>query len=297
VNFGHDAALAPPLAAPELTLDACYARCREIVRRNSKSFSLSSRFLPPDKRRAVWAVYAFCRTADDIVDRVADPAERLAAIDAWEQQLRAAYDGRATDPIYIALADAIARYELPLDAALDLLRGARIDITVDRYENYAGLSEYCYLVASTVGVLMVPVLGPIAGDATEYAVTLGQAMQLTNIIRDVGEDARMGRIYLPADEMSLFRYSEADLFAGVVNEPFRALLRFQIERARALYRAAEPGIAKLTPDSRYAVRLALNVYRGILDAVEANGYDVFTKRAYVSRYEKLRSAVTLGLRR
>jgi phytoene synthase len=295
--FGNDAALAPPLAAPGLTLDACYAHCRGIVRRSSKSFSLSSRFLPLDKRRAVWAVYAFCRTADDIVDRVADPAERLAAIDAWEQQLRAAYDGRATDPIYIALADSIARYALPIDAALDLLRGARIDITVDRYADYADLSRYCYLVASTVGVLMVPVLGAEAGDATEYAATLGAAMQLTNIIRDVGEDARMGRIYLPADEMSLFRYSEADLFAGVVDERFRALLRFQIDRARALYRAAEPGIAKLKPDSRYAVRLALNVYRGILDAVEANGYDVFTKRAYVSRYEKLRMAVTLGLRR
>jgi phytoene synthase len=295
--LGHNATLAPPLSAPELSLDACYAHCREIVREHSKSFWLSSRFLPLEKRRAVWAVYAFCRTADDIVDRAADPAERLAAIDAWEAQLRAVYDGRAAGPIYTAFADALARFDLPLAAALDLLRGARMDITIDRYESFEDLSEYCYLVASTVGVLMMPVLGSTADDAPAYAITLGRAMQLTNIIRDIGEDASMGRIYLPAEEMALFRYTEDDLFAGVVDDRFRGLMRFQIERARALYRAAEPGIAKLSPDSRYAVRLAFAVYRGILDAVEANDCDVFTKRAYVSTYEKVRTAIMLGVRR
>jgi phytoene synthase len=295
--LGHNAALAPALSAPGLSIDACYAHCREIVREHSKSFWLSSRFLPFEKRRAVWAVYAFCRTADDIVDRVTDPAERLAAIDAWESQLRAAYEGRTSNPIYTAFADALTRFELPLAAALDLLRGARMDITVNRYERYEDLSDYCYLVASTVGVLMIPVFGATAPDASDDAITLGRAMQLTNIIRDIGEDARMGRIYLPAEEMALFRYTEDDVFAGVIDDRFRALMRFQIERARALYRVAEPGIAKLSPDSRYAVRLALNVYRGILDAVEANDCDVYTKRAYVSTYEKVRSAVMLGLRR
>jgi phytoene synthase len=295
--LGHNAALAPALSAPGLSIDACYAHCREIVREHSKSFWLSSRFLPFEKRRAVWAVYAFCRTADDIVDRVTDPAERLAAIDAWESQLRAAYEGRTSNPIYTAFADALTRFELPLAAALDLLRGARMDITVNRYERYEDLSDYCYLVASTVGVLMIPVFGATAPDARDDAITLGRAMQLTNIIRDIGEDARMGRIYLPAEEMALFRYTEDDVFAGVIDDRFRALMRFQIERARALYRVAEPGIAKLSPDSRYAVRLALNVYRGILDAVEANDCDVYTKRAYVSTYEKVRSAVMLGLRR
>jgi phytoene synthase len=295
--LGHNAALAPPIAAPELTLEDCYAHCREIVRVHSKSFFLSSRFLPPAKRRAVWAVYAFCRTADDIADRAGDPDERLAAIDAWETQLRAAYDGRASGPIFTAFADAAGHYDLPLQAALDLLRGSRMDIGVNRYASYDELSEYCYLVASTVGLLMMPVLGSSASDAPEYAITLGRAMQLTNIVRDVGEDARMGRIYLPAEELAFFRYTEDDLFAGVIDDRFRALMRFQIERARRLYAEAEPGIAQLAPESRYAVRLALHLYRTILDAVEANGFDVFTKRAYVSMYEKVRAAVMLGLRR
>jgi phytoene synthase len=297
--LGNEATLAPALVAPDASVDACYAQCHDIVRFHSKSFSLSSRFLPYEKRRAVWALYAFCRTADDIVDRATAADDRLAAIDAWEAQLHAAYAGHASDPIYVAFADAIGRFAISKDAALDLLRGARMDITVNRYATYAELSDYCYLVASTVGVLMMPVLGESALDAkaSAHAVTLGRAMQLTNIIRDVGEDARMGRIYLPAEEMALFRYTEADLFAGTIDDRFCALMRFQIDRARRLYREAEPGIAKLLPESRYAVRLALHLYRSILDAVEANEYDVFTKRAFVPVYEKIRTALMLGFKR
>ena len=297
--LGNDAALAPPAApaAPALSLEACYRRCGEITRMHSKSFALCTRFLPPAKRRAVWAVYAFCRTADDIVDRNTAAAGRLAALDAWEAELRAAYAGRANNPIFVAFADAAARYGVPLAAALDLLRGARLDVTVSRYATYDDVREYCYLVASTVGVLVTPILGALDGAAVKDAITLGAAMQLTNILRDVGEDAGLNRIYLPADEMERFGYSEADLFAGTVDERFVALMRFQIERARGLYRDAEPGIALLQPESRYAVRLALHLYQGILGAIEANRYDVFTKRAYVPARTKLLTALTLGFTR
>jgi phytoene synthase len=296
--LGHNAALAAPAAppAPGVTLDACYRRCGEIARVHSKSFALSTRFLPYAKRRAVWAVYAFCRTADDIVDRDTDAGERLAAIDAWEAELRAAYTGRASNPIFVAFADAAARYGVPIAAALDLLRGTRMDVSVNRYATYADLRDYCYLVASTVGVLVTPILGVLAAPALDDAVTLGHAMQLTNILRDVGEDAGMNRIYLPADEMERFGYTEDDLFAGRVDARFAALMGFQIERARRLYRQAEPGIARLAAESRYAVRLALHLYRGILDAIEANGYDVFTKRAYVPMQAKIWTALKLTLR-
>ena len=291
----------PTLAVPSLVsrapaLDACYDHCHEIVRSHSRSFALSSRFLPFAKRRAVWAAYAFCRTADNIVDRVSDPAERLAAIDAWETQLLAAYAGRATDPIYIAFADAVARFNIPVQAALDLLRGARMDITVNRYATYDALSEYCYLVASTVGVMMMPVLGSITADATDYAILLGRAMQLTNILRDVGEDATMGRIYLPAEDLERFGYTEADVFAQTIDARFVGLMRFQIARARELYTAAEPGIAGLLPESRYAVRLALHLYRGILAAIEANGFNVFTMRAFVPVHAKISTALALIVR-
>lgn len=294
---GRNVVLSAPYVAPVASLDACYDQCLAIVRHHSKSFWLSSRFLPFHKRRAVWAVYAFCRTADDIVDRVAEPAERLAAIDAWESQLHAAYNGRPDGPIYAALADAVARYDIPLQAALDLLRGARLDITVSRYATYNALSDYCYLVASTVGIMTLPVLGVTAVDAPDYAIELGRAMQLTNILRDVGEDARLGRIYLPAEDLARFGYTEADLFASVVDDRFIALMRFEIARARALYREAQPGIAKLAPESRYAVRLALHLYRAILDAIELNGYDVFAKRAFVPLHAKIATAVHLSLAR
>jgi phytoene synthase len=286
----NTALTAAPVASASV-LDACYEYCLAIVRRHSKSFWLSSRFLPYNKRRAVWAVYAFCRTADDIVDGAGEPEQRLAALDAWEAQLRAAYGGHATGPIFTAFADAVDRYGIPLQAALDLLRGARMDITVGRYATYDALSDYCYLVASTVGLMTLPVLGMTDADAPRYAIALGRAMQLTNILRDVGEDARLGRVYLPAEDLARFGYTEADLFESVIDARFAALMRFEIERARALYREAQPGIAMLAPESRYAVRLALHFYRGILDVVETNRYDVFNKRAFVPLHAKLSTAL------
>ncbi len=292
------------LAAPTIVdarestvLDECYRQCREIARLHSKTFYLSSLFLAPEKRRAVWAVYAFCRTADDIVDRIAPANERLAAVDAWEAQLLAAYDGNPADPIYVAFSDAAARFDIPRQPALDLLRGARMDITVRRYATYADLRQYCYLVASTVGVLVMPILGTLTPDALDYGVALGRAMQMTNILRDVGEDASMGRIYLPEEDMLRFGCSEAKLLEGVVDDGFIALMQFQIERVRAMYLDAEPGIAMLNAESRYTVRLALHLYRRILNAIELNRYDVFTRRAYVPFRTKMVSALLVGLAR
>jgi len=278
-------------------LDDCYRHCRDIARTNSKTFYLSSLFLAPEKRRAVWAVYAFCRTADDIVDQVTPASERLAAIDYWERALLAAYSGHPDDPITVALYDAVSRFEIPLQPALDLLRGARLDITVRRYATYDDLREYCYLVASTVGLLTSPILGYTADAALDYGVALGRAMQMTNILRDVGEDARMGRIYLPLDEMKQFGYTESSLFEEVVDDAFIALMKFQIDRVRRLYAEAEPGIVMLAPESRYTVRLALTLYRRILNSIEANRYDVYTKRAYVPFRSKMLAALTVAFAR
>lgn len=283
-------------AAPP-TLAECYRACREIARVHSKTFYLSSLFLAPERRRAVWAVYAYCRTADDIVDRVAPAAERLAAIEAWEAQLLGAYRGEPAGTVFVAFADAAARFDIPIQPALDLLRGARMDVAIRRYATYAELREYCYLVASTVGLLTIPILGIVSPEAIPYGIALGRAMQMTNILRDVGEDIRMGRIYLPAEDLARFGYSEAELCAGVVNAGFAALMEFEIERVRALYAEAEPGIALLAPESRYTVRLALTLYRLILDAIEANRYDVFTKRAFVPVRTKAVAALLTALAR
>ncbi len=278
-------------------LQAAYTRCRDITRVASKTFFLASLFLAAEKRRAVWAVYAVCRTADDLADTAAPAAERLARINDLERKLVGALAGNATEPIFVAYADAAARFNIGLDPALALLRGARMDITIRRYATYDELCEYCYLVASTVGLLVAPILGYASPRALGYGAMLGRAMQLTNILRDVGEDALMGRIYLPAEDLARFGYAEADVFARVVDERFVALMRYEIERVRALYREAEPGIAMLSPESRYTVRLALSLYRRILRAIELNAYDVFTQRAYVPLRSKLATALSVALAR
>jgi 15-cis-phytoene synthase len=299
--LASDGAGAPHLLEAETTgdarLDDCYRACREIVRFHSKTFYLSSVFLAPEKRRAVWAVYAFCRTADDIVDQNTPAAERLAAIDAWERELVGSYDGRITNPIYVAFADAARRFAIPLQPGLDLLRGARMDVTVRRYETYDDLRAYCYLVASTVGLLVMPILGTLSSDALGYGVALGRAMQMTNILRDVGEDARMDRIYIPAEDLRRFGCTESGIMEAVIDERFGALMRFEIARVRDMYREAEPGIALLASESRYTVRLALSLYRGILARIEANGYDVFSRRAYVPLRTKLVMALSTLMRR
>jgi phytoene synthase len=289
------AAVDAGIVAPDVR--AAYAVCREITRVASKTFYLASLFLAAEKRRAVWAVYAFCRTADDVVDRTAPAADRLAAIDELERKLVAASAGQASEPIFLAYADATRRFDIPLEPALALLRGGRMDVTVRRYATYDALCEYCYLVASTVGLLVSPILGYASPEALEYGVLLGRAMQLTNILRDVGEDALMGRIYLPAEDLARFGYGEGGVFEQVVDESFVELMRFQIDRVRTLYAEAEPGIAMLSPESRYTVRLALSLYRRILSAIELNDYNVFTRRAYVPLRSKIVTALTVALAR
>jgi len=280
-----------------LALRAAYATCRTITRDASKTFYLASLFLAPEKRRAIWAVYAFCRSADDLVDRATHGHDPLVGLERLERHLLAALRGAPVGPILTAYGDAARRFDIPVEPALALLRGARMDLTIRRYATYRELCEYCYLVASTVGLLVAPVLGYASPEALEYGAALGHAMQLTNILRDVGEDAGMGRIYLPADELARFGYGESDVLARSLDDRFVALMRFQIERVRAIYAQAEPGIAMLSPGSRYTVRLALSLYRRILDRIERNGYDVYSRRAFVPLGSKLATALAIAVAR
>lgn len=284
----------PAAGTPEL--EQAYRACRELTKTASKTFYMASLFLGPEKRRAIWAIYAFCRTADDVVDQNTPAAARLATIDELERKLIAAVHGYAVEPNFVAYHDATKNFDVPLEPALDLLRGLRMDITIRRYPTYESLLDYCYHVASTIGLLVAPVLG-YSNGALEYAVALGRAMQLTNILRDIGEDARMGRIYLPSEDLARFGYCESNVFEEVIDDSFVALMQFQIARVRKLYASAEPGIDLLSPESRYTVRLALALYSRILRAIELNRYDVFGKRAYVPFRSKVLTAMTLALAR
>lgn len=275
-------------------VEASYLLCRDIAKEHSKTFYFASLFLTPEKRRAIWAVYAFCRIADDIVDSTAPAAERLAALDDWQTRLHAVYEGRPDHQAMVALAHAVQRYDIPIGPALSLLRGARSDVTVRRYETYEELLEYCYLVASTVGLLTCPILGH-EPEAPPYGIALGRAMQMTNILRDVGEDARAGRIYLPAEDLRRFSYPESRLLAGTIDDNFVALMKFQVARVRRMYEEAKPGIDLLSPSSRFTVRVAFSMYRRILDEIERNGYDVFNRRAFVPMRAKIMIAMMTAL--
>lgn len=284
-------------------VEDAYDYCRRVTRHASKTFYWGSMFLPPPKRQAIWAVYAFCRVVDDIVDEacgsktvapghLAGASDPEATLDYWRESLERMYRsggaGRVVDgPIQLAWSHMLETYDVPLEPALDLLRGVAMDLNTPRYSTFEELYIYCYRVAGTVGLLTSPIFGYLDEAALPYAVDLGVALQLTNILRDIGEDARRDRIYLPLDEMQRFGYGEGDLMAGVMNEAFRALVHYQIERADDYYRRALPGIAMLSADCRLAVRLSGSLYRNILERIRINNYNVFTKRASVPLKTKL----------
>lgn len=272
-------------------LDAAYALACEITRDNSKSFYLSTCLLPRPKRRALQALYAFLRTTDNIVDDGGSGAT-LAALESWRIRSRRAVADQ-DHPVLLVWADTRARFGVPQSLAEELIDGVAMDLTIARYDTFAALERYCYCVASTVGLMSLHIVGGVDGrantiaKAASYAAQLGLAMQLTNILRDVGEDARLGRIYLPQDDLRRAGYGEDELLAGTITPSFRALLNEQIARADALYDASLPGIALLHPDSRFAVASAAAIYRGILPKIVANDYDVFSRRAHLNLREKL----------
>jgi 15-cis-phytoene synthase len=270
----------PP--SPRLLAEA-YHTCQRIIRQHSKSFFFSTQFLPPDKRMAVRALYAFCRTSDNTVDEAsADPARALAS---WVQQVRARRPD-PSNPVLVAWHDTRIRYGLSPQLQDELLAGMAMDLTITRYDTFADLWLYCYRAASVVGLLSMGITGSAPG-ARPYAIKLGVALQLTNILRDIGEDGQRGRVYLPQDELARFGLTPDDILNRVYDERFVDFMRFQVERNHRLYDEAWPGIALLPEDSRFGVAAAAVVYRGILDSIVANNYDSYRQRAYVPTRQKL----------
>ncbi len=291
----------PSSLIPHPSIAAAYDYCRCVTRQHAKSFYFSARFLPAPKRRAIYAVYALCRHVDDEVDAIEpdNPVAAQAAVARWQAELRAIYQSSQTvvvplsggiNPVLLAWRDMLAHYPIPLEYPLELMRGVLMDTHQNRYATWDELKVYCYRVASVVGLMTSEIFGYAGGAATmEYAKALGYAMQLTNILRDVGADAALGRIYLPAEDLAHFAYTEEELQRGIINENFAALMKFEIARARALYAEAELGIPRLHSDARLPVLSAARLYARILDAIEQNSCDVFTRRAHLPLSRKLRA--------
>jgi phytoene synthase len=261
-------------------LRAAYETCRRLHARHGRTYYLATKLLPPAKRPHVWALYGFARYADEFVDSLTDPDPQ--ALLTWgEDFLDALSTGRPSEPVGMAMMNTMRRWNIPRSHVEAFLHSMQMDITVTGYATYGDLEQYMYGSASVIGLQMLPILEPVAPEAGARARALGEAFQLSNFIRDVGEDLRRGRVYLPQEDLDVFGVTRDVLARGVVTAPVRDLLKFEIERARALYAFAWPGIDMLHPTSRDCVRTAFTLYGGILDAVEAAHYQVLTQRVGV----------------
>ncbi len=290
------------VSCPSLpTLEEAYQACRQETAQWAKTFYLGTLLMPPAKRRAIWAIYVWCRRTDELMDSPqaqALPVECLAErLDRWEERTRSLFSGKVQDALDLVMVDTLQRYPQPLQAYLDMIEGQRMDLLRHRYARFEDLELYCYRVAGTVGLMTQEVMGLDPAytsapwserpDTSSAAVALGIANQLTNILRDVGEDRARGRIYLPQEDLERFGYSEADLLAGTLNDNWRALMDFQLRRARQWFARSEAGVRWLSADARWPVWASLRLYRGILSVIEQLDYDVFSHRAYVPRPLKL----------
>jgi phytoene synthase len=279
------AAQLPGSAVAPDVLAAGYAHCEAITAAHSRSFHAASALLPAPKRRAIRTLYAVCRISDDLVDCAPARAERALAL--WRSRVLAP-NPASGDAVIAAWADVRRRFRIPPRYIEQLLGGVARDLRPAAYATFDELAGYAYGVASTVGLMSMHIIGFSGPAAVPYAVKLGVALQLTNILRDVGEDWRAGRVYLPSEELAQHQLSEADLAAGRVDDRWREFMRFQIARNRRLYAEAWPGIRLLHADGRLAVAAAGELYRLILDDIEAHDYDVFHRRAHVNGVNKLR---------
>ena len=276
-------------------LKQAYSECRAITRHHAKTFYMATRFLPNHKQRGIFAIYSLCRYIDDLVDEAEDLLEKQELtekdiklkLDQLKQKLRDAYNGHNHEnDILIAFSDVLKRYHIPIEMPFELIEGVGMDLFKNRYDTFEELYDYSFKVASIVGLMTSQVFGYESKEALGYAVDLGIAMQLTNILRDIGEDLRRNRIYLPKEDLDRFGINEQQLFNYERTEEVIKLLQFQIDRTRRYYQRSEQGIKLLSSDSRLPVHLARQNYSRILDKIEENDYDVFTKRAYLNTTEK-----------
>jgi phytoene synthase len=289
-----------PAVSPSAELAAAYRECRRINAHHGRTYFLATRLLPANRRPAVHALYGFARLADEIVDDVTDgsPADRARELATFERQVAAALrGGEPASPVLAALTDTVRRYRIEHRLFADFLASMRMDLTVTGYRTFADLGEYVHGSAGVIGLQMLPVLGTTgpAAEAAPYAAALGEAFQLTNFLRDVGEDLDRGRLYLPADELAAFGVDRARLLrahrGGPPDPAIRRALAHLVAYNHAVYRRAEPGIALLRRESRPCVRTAFVLYRRILDEIEANDYAVLGRRVTVPAHRRLRIAV------
>ncbi len=281
-------------------LDQAYEICRKETQKWAKTFYLGTLLLPQEKRKAIWAIYVWCRRTDEIMDSLEASTksqdELSDNLDEWEENTKNVFKGNIKSELDAVLLDTIEKYPQSIQPYLDMIDGQRMDLNKFRYKDFDELKLYCYRVAGTVGLMTQNVMGIDSAytsapwsampDPSEAAIALGIANQLTNILRDVGEDRQRGRIYLPQADIEKFNYSEEELLQGKINKQWKLLMNFQLKRAREWFQKSEDGIKWLSSDARWPVWTSLRLYRGILDSIERLDYDVFNNRAFVKNSVK-----------
>jgi len=256
----------------------------------AKSFYFSAHFLPKEQRWATYALYGFCRFADNLIDspRKRPKAQIINEISCFNRELKLAFRNCESEhPILKPFIVVAMKYNIPIDYPLDLIKGVQMDIEISRYETFDDLYVFCYRVASVVGLMMTHVMGYEDKEAFEYAEKLGIAMQLTNILRDIKEDKEMGRIYLPQEELHRYNLSDEDVIQENFSDDFRKFMKFQIKRANNYYKMANKGVAMLNKDSQFSIYAASRIYQGILKRLEANEYNPFSGRVFVPTLQKV----------
>ena len=273
--------------APVKDLRDAYEQCRLVTKRNAKNFYYAFLTLPAARRRAIYATYAYCRLCDDIADEDFPDERKLELFSDIRHRLGLMGSNGSDHPVFAALGDTVERYGIPQRYFEEILQGVEMDLTWSRFRDFEELRDYCYKVASAVGLVCIEIFGYRDGKAREHAVDLGLAMQLTNIIRDVKEDAERGRIYIPLDEVQACGYSEEELLSGVMNEPFLRLMRSQAARAREHFARGRLLLPLLSGASRACPAVLHDIYSALLDQIEREGFRVFEGRASLNTTRKL----------
>jgi phytoene synthase len=276
-------------------LTAAYAACTALTRERARNFYYSFLMLPADKRRSIHAVYAFCRYCDDYSDEEIPEPEKLALLEAYRDKLRDCYAGHPEGEVFRALAHTIERYRLPQRYFEDIIDGVEMDLTINRYATWDDLRGYCYKVAAVVGLICMEIFGYTDPRARDFAVDLGLAMQLTNILRDLREDIERDRVYLPAEDLTRFGYPEQDLRDGIANDAFRQLVAFEVDRARALFKTGGLLVPLVEPRSRICPAALKGIYGSILERIAADPDRVLRERVSLSTSRKLLMTLRLWL--
>ena len=260
---------------------------RRITKKSNSNFYYSFFSLPSDKRKALYAIYALCRCLDDVVDKSANRLEASEELLKWTTEIINMYKGNPSHPLTIDLKSYIDKYSIPQKYFLELIKGVEMDLTKDRYGTFDELHKYCYRVASIVGLICAEVFGYHNATTLGYAVDLGIALQLTNIMRDIKADTLNGRIYLPLEDLKKFGYTEEDLLSSTYNQAFVELMRFEAERARSYYKRAVETLPKEDQRAMVAAEIMRAIYSRLLQEIESANYDVFAHPPKLSKLQKI----------